>query len=33
KTETTCLLASVLASDGVTADESAFLAQVKAAMA
>ena len=33
KTETVCLLASVLASDGVTADESAFLAQVKAAMA
>lgn len=32
-TEAVCLLASVLASDGVTAEESAFLSQVKAAMA
>ncbi|MBK8092749.1 MAG: hypothetical protein IPK32_12390 [Verrucomicrobiaceae bacterium] len=32
KTETLCLLASVLASDGVTVEESAFLAQVKAAL-
>jgi hypothetical protein len=32
-TEAVCLLASVLASDGVTAEETAFLTQVRAAMA
>lgn len=32
-TEAVCQLASVLASDGVTAEETAFLSQVRAAMA